>query len=74
MDYYTKLFRKHGYRVVELPYSPLGSTFYDQFTHDELAKGDAFYSHKKIYPEVDVLVCNMLNQIDICIMNVDMVR
>ena len=46
----AKQFKQAGYRVLTLPYQPLGITFYDQLTEDETQKNDAFYTHKNLYP------------------------
>ena len=70
MALYTKQFKGQGYRVIELPYNPLGITFYDQLTEDEVNKGDSFYTHKNVYPTVDILIGNVLNRPNIVIMNI----
>lgn len=67
-------FKNAGYRVLTLPYKPLGSTFMDQLSEDDVKRNDAFYSYKHHYPGVDVLVANVLNKPNIVIMNIDIIK
>ena len=66
---YTRLFRSYGYKVVQLPYNPLGAPFYDGIVEDNEKKKDPFYTHKHVYASTDIMVANVLNKPDIVVMN-----
>ena len=66
---YAKLFRKHGYRVIELPYQPFGAPYYDKVLKAEKKKEDPLHHHKHVYPGSDILIGNILTRPQIVIMN-----
>jgi hypothetical protein len=74
MAHYTRMFKSQGYRVIELPFRPFGSSFLEQLFEDQEKNKDPYYTHKRSYSGVDVLIGNSLNHPNIVFMNIDMVK
>jgi hypothetical protein len=59
--YYAKLFRRQGYKVLELPYEIAGAPHFNEWEHNYKEKGDAFYNYRHDYFNYDVIVSNTVN-------------
>ena len=72
--HYVDMFKRNGFKVIQLPYIPLESHFFDEVHQDIERKKDPFYSFKRVYPTTDILVGNVLNKPQIVVMNPDILK
>jgi len=71
---YAKLFKTHGYKVIEMPFKPYSAPFFIQFVEDKDKHSDPIYTHRHIYPTNDIILSNLLTKPEIIIMNAQMIR
>ena len=70
-QWYTQNFENQGYRVMEVPFKPLGLAPMKYYDFSDKAK-DSYAAVKKEYPHHDVVVFNALNNIFIDVINPDL--
>ena len=74
MSHLVSMFQAQGFKVLQLPYNPLGIPFYQRFLEDGVYKDDPYFTHKHQYPAYDILITNMLNQPSIALINANLLR
>ena len=67
--YYARVCRKHGYKAIELPFSPLGAPFYEEQLSAAKDKKDSFYYHKHHYYNYDIIISNLVNNSHLIVLN-----
>ena len=72
-NYYANLFRKHGFRVYELPYRAHTSPFYEEWGKSFQDKRDAFFKHRHVYCNYDVIVTNSLRNPEVILLNPELI-
>jgi hypothetical protein len=74
MAHYATMYRKQGYKVMQLPHQIMGASFLDKMFKAESEKGDPFYHYKHSYPGTDVVVANLLNIPYVILMNPNLIQ
>jgi hypothetical protein len=61
--YYSKIFKAHGYRVYEYPYSVFTAPFFDNLWQDQKTKNDYNYTGKHVFSDsYDLAISNVYNK------------
>ena len=72
-QWYVDNFRNQGYRVLDVPFKPFSLPIMDIYDVSPTSK-DAMAFAKKRFPDYDVVVTNMMNEIYVDIIHPDLVH
>jgi hypothetical protein len=73
-SHYARLFRAKGYRVLELPFKPVGAPYYEDLAREAETHHDAFYNHKHSYYNYDLVISNVLDRPEIIPLSFDLIK
>ena len=72
--HYAKLFRDKGFKVLELPFKPLGAPYFEMITKAFKENKDSFYHNKHHFHEYDLIVTNVLQHPELIVLKFDIVK
>ena len=71
---YSRHLKNLGYKVYELPFTPLAAPYFEKYRTYFESHGDSLYLEKNVFPDYDIILSNVLDTVCLTVENLNLVK